>query len=635
MSYDNSGNFEPTMMSGARSSARLVVRQGPLSGQQFQLDKPSLIVGRAPECDIVLDDPEVSRNHSRFFWRNEQLYIEDLGSANGTLINGRPITGPYQLGASDSLEIGASLLAVLALPAASGSQPRAVIPPAHSPVPPSLPFTPQVAPRKNSTILWVLGGLLVVGLLLLAGGVAAYVWMNRQPAGAAPQVAIISPANGTQVALNTPLTVQATATDEQGVLRVELWVDGQLTGQQGSVAPQGDPLLLLSMPWTPTIPGSHVIEVRAFNADNMQSNAALVTLTALDPAAGAVAPTAPSTGVAVAASPTTPSEPVQPVATATPVTGGDTVPVSTATPLPSTTPEPQLQALSGVNVRLGPGTVYDVIGGLNQGDAVRPLGRSPQGDWWQIVYPSNSGGVGWVAGPYVQPNPSALNLPVVAAPPPPTSTPTATASSTPSPSPTASPSATSRPTATPTATGTPSSGNITFTADDTSLLPGQCTTLRWQVRNIKAYWVDDVAGVGDVGSKQICDPPGVTTHTLRVQKTDDSLVEYTVTVTVSAGGAIPAPNLLSPDNNKQFDYYPREVTFVWEPVAAPGTVQYTLLIEVDTGVWQTWETVVTGSTSYTMDNFAGANPGRWRVWVSSSAQGEGEKSAWRYFEFLR
>lgn len=627
MSYDNSSSFGPTRVGGSRATARLVVRQGPLNGQQFSLDRPSLIVGRAPDCDIVLDDPEVSRNHSRFFWRNDQLYVEDLGSANGTLINGRPIVGPHLLSAADSLEIGASLLAVPGLSAVPGSQPNPVVPASYSPAPQSLPFTPQAAPRKNNTVLWILGGLLVVALLLLAAGVAAFFLMNRQPAGTPPQVAIISPANGTQVMLNTPTTVQATATDEQGVLRVELWVDGLLVGQQPSVAPQGDPLLLLNLPWTPTIPGSHVLEVRAFNVNNVQSNTTLVTINALDTTTGAAA-VAPATEAAVVASPTATPEPVQPLATATPVTGSDTVPVATATSSPSPTPEPLLQVLSGVNVRLGPGTVYDIIGALNGGDVVRPLGRSPDGGWWQIVYPPNSGGVGWVAGAYVQPNPPALNLPVVAAPPPPTGTPTATAS------PTASPSATSRPTATPTATGTPPSANISFTADDTSLLPGQCTTLRWQVRNIKAYWIDDVAGVGDVGSKQICDPLGVTTHTLRVQKADDSLVEYTVTVTVSSV-SIPPPNLLVPENNKQFDYYPREVTFVWEPVAAAGTVQYTLLIEVDTGTWQTWETVVTGSTSYTMDNFAGANPGRWRVWVSSSAQGDGEKSVWRYFEFLR
>ncbi len=634
MSYDNSGSFGPTMVGGARASARLMVRQGPLSGQQFSLDMPSLIVGRAPECDIVLDDPEVSRNHSRFFWRSDQLYVEDLGSANGTLLNGRPLMGPHLLGASDSLEIGASLLVVSGLGAAApASQPNAVMPATYAPAPQSLPFTPKAASRKNSSVLWIVGGVLLLVLLLLAAGGIAFFLMGRQPATAAPQVAIIAPANGAQLALNTPITVQATATDAQGVLRVELWVDGLLMGQQASAAPQGDPLLLINLPWTPTIPGSHVLEVRAFNAANQQSDTTLVTLTAVDAAAGAPSPP-PATDVAAAPAPTTTAPPVQPVATATSSTsGGDTVPVSTATPLPSATPEPQLQTLSGVNVRSGPGTAYDVIGGLNTGDAVRPLGRSPDGGWWQIVYPPNSGGVGWVAGPYVQPNPAALNLPVVIPPPPPTATPTATASSTPSATATSRPTAT--PTATSTATGTPPSANISFTADDISLLPGQCTMLRWQARNVKAYWVDGIAGVGDTGSKEICDPPGVTTHVMRVQKNDDSLVEYTVTVTVSAATQVPAPNLMVPENNKQFDYYPREVTFVWEATTAPGAVQYTLQIEVDTGTWQDWQTVVTGNTSYTMENFAGANPGRWRVWVSISAQGEGEKSAWRYFEFLR
>ena len=140
--------------------------------------------------------------------------------------------------------------------------------------------------------------------------------------------------------------------------------------------------------------------------------------------------------------------------------------------------------------------------------------------------------------------------------------------------------------------------------------------------------------MGDEGSKQICDPPGVTTHVLRIQKTDDAFVEYTVTITVSDSNLEP-PKLVVPENNKDFDYYPREVTFVWEPVTGSGSMQYTLVIEVNTGVWQNWATVVTSNTSYTMENFAGANPGRWRVWASSSVAGDGEKSEWRYFRFLR
>lgn len=621
--FDDAG---ATMIDDPRSSARLLVEAGPWSGKSFSLDKPSQIVGRSPDCDIVLEDREVSRRHSRLFWRNSQLMIEDLGSANGTLVNGVPISAPHIVSTSDVIEIGASTVSVQGLAALPAVAPPRPAPAVASYSPPVQHYTPAPAARQSNNLLWILVGGLVLAVLIFLLAAAAFWYFNRTaPAGqtaSIPAVTIVSPPNGAQVPINQPVTVQATASDQQqGVVRIELWVDGALTSQQPSQAAGGEPMLLLNIPWTPTIPGNHVLEVRAFNAANQQNQTALVTIVAVAPTT-TTQPSPSATSVAQ----------VEPTATSTPVPtpqGSDTLPTATATvtpvpAAPTSTPQPSLRAVAGVNVREGPGTAYSVKGVLAEGQIVQPVGRSPDGGWWQILFPPGSGNLGWVSGAYVQANDQALNLPIVAPPPlPPTATFT--------------PSPTSVPTTAPTSTSPPLPADISFSVDDSDLNPGECTTIRWRVKNVKAYWVDDAPGVGDEGSRQVCDPVGVTTHVLRVLKMDDSVQEFTVVVNVGSGGSVPVPTLISPQNNKEFDYYPREVTFVWSSVSAPGSVTYNIEIEWYGGIsWQTYTRVQSlGSPTYTMDNFVGANPGRWRVWATSSILGDGPKSDWRYFKFLR
>jgi uncharacterized protein YraI len=70
-----------------------------------------------------------------------------------------------------------------------------------------------------------------------------------------------------------------------------------------------------------------------------------------------------------------------------------TPPMATVTGTPS---GPMVITSEQVNVRSGPGTDYDKIGVLVAGQRVPALGRSPGGDWIQIVYPGVEGGVGWV-----------------------------------------------------------------------------------------------------------------------------------------------------------------------------------------------------------------------------------------------
>lgn len=72
---------------------RLTVRRGPEEGQSFTLSENSITIGRDPMTDIVFRDPEVSRQHARLTRTNEGYEIQDLGSTNGTFVEGRRLAG--------------------------------------------------------------------------------------------------------------------------------------------------------------------------------------------------------------------------------------------------------------------------------------------------------------------------------------------------------------------------------------------------------------------------------------------------------------------------------------------------------------------------------------------------------------
>lgn len=70
------------------------------------------IVGRHPECRIRFNDPAVSRRHMRFILLNDRLLAEDLGSANGTLVNNAPLSDTRELNDGDEIRLGSRLLVV-------------------------------------------------------------------------------------------------------------------------------------------------------------------------------------------------------------------------------------------------------------------------------------------------------------------------------------------------------------------------------------------------------------------------------------------------------------------------------------------------------------------------------------------
>ncbi|HSB01023.1 MAG TPA: SH3 domain-containing protein, partial [Anaerolineales bacterium] len=105
-------------------------------------------------------------------------------------------------------------------------------------------------------------------------------------------------------------------------------------------------------------------------------------------------------------------------ATTTPTDTPTTAPVITDTVAPSATPcTPTAVANTAANVRSGPGTVYNIVGALNQNASAAVAGKSSDGTWWYIEFPAGAGGHAWISGSVVTASCIPAALVVVAAPP--------------------------------------------------------------------------------------------------------------------------------------------------------------------------------------------------------------------------
>jgi len=96
----------------AAPNYQLTMRSGPTPGKTYQLDQEETIVGRDLANDIAISDPEVSRRHARFMRKDENFLIEDLGSTNGTFLNGERISSPQQLRSGDVITLGENVVMV-------------------------------------------------------------------------------------------------------------------------------------------------------------------------------------------------------------------------------------------------------------------------------------------------------------------------------------------------------------------------------------------------------------------------------------------------------------------------------------------------------------------------------------------
>lgn len=93
-----------------RLARTLRVVEGPLSGQTVDLDGRPLLMGRAQDADLVLVDDYASGRHARLFPQGTRWFLEDLGSTNGTYVDGDPVTRALPVGPGTSVRIGKTVM---------------------------------------------------------------------------------------------------------------------------------------------------------------------------------------------------------------------------------------------------------------------------------------------------------------------------------------------------------------------------------------------------------------------------------------------------------------------------------------------------------------------------------------------
>jgi pSer/pThr/pTyr-binding forkhead associated (FHA) protein len=158
---------------------RLQFTAGPLAGHQVEVTSV-LVLGREA-ADLVIEDPQVSRRHASVRPAGDSLEIDDLGSLNGTWVNGARVTGKVRLAVGDQVRVGDSFFeveveveveaeatAVRAAPTEAGQAPAPAPPLAFSP-PPQRPARrrPTVATRRLTPTLLSFGTVIATAIALV------------------------------------------------------------------------------------------------------------------------------------------------------------------------------------------------------------------------------------------------------------------------------------------------------------------------------------------------------------------------------------------------------------------------------------------------------------------------------------
>ena len=154
---------------------RLQFTAGPLAGHRVEVTS-ALVLGREG-ADLVIEDPQVSRRHAAVRPAGDGLEIEDLGSLNGTWVNGARVTGKVRLALGDRVRVGDSSFeveveaegtAVRPAPTEAGQAPAPAPPLAFSP-PPQRPARrrPTVATRRLTPTLLSFGTVIATAIALV------------------------------------------------------------------------------------------------------------------------------------------------------------------------------------------------------------------------------------------------------------------------------------------------------------------------------------------------------------------------------------------------------------------------------------------------------------------------------------
>jgi len=176
------------------SQFQLVMRSGPTPGTTFLLEGDQLTIGRDSSNGVAINDAEISRRHSRLSFQGGKYVIEDLGSTNGTFVNGQRLAGPVVLKPGDVISLGEQIVLMYdainidpGATMASARKPVRVAPAAPAPAPSYAPAPASAAPpaaaparRSNSTLI-IIGAAALVSICLC---ISLFLYADADPTGA-------------------------------------------------------------------------------------------------------------------------------------------------------------------------------------------------------------------------------------------------------------------------------------------------------------------------------------------------------------------------------------------------------------------------------------------------------------------
>ena len=179
---------------------QFVMRSGPTPGVTFPLEGDQLTIGRDSTNGVAINDAEISRKHARLTFQGGKYVLEDLGSTNGSFVNGQRLAGPVVLKPGDVVSLGEQIVlmydAIAADAGATMAVPRRAVqqstpPPAYSstpnyPAPPPATYAASAPPTKKSNLTPVFIAVGVLLFLCICGGFfwwvdASYRWCTFFP----------------------------------------------------------------------------------------------------------------------------------------------------------------------------------------------------------------------------------------------------------------------------------------------------------------------------------------------------------------------------------------------------------------------------------------------------------------------
>lgn len=169
---------------------QLTMRSGPNPGTVYALESDQIIIGRDSSNEIPVNDAEVSRRHARLAFQGGKYVLDDMGSTNGTFVNGQRLTGPRVLKSGEVISLGEQIVfvyeAVDSDPGATMVSPRQVpeARPVTPPPPPPQSYAGQVpasqpeiaAAKKINPVPIAIG---VGALILICVCIAFLVWVDQ------------------------------------------------------------------------------------------------------------------------------------------------------------------------------------------------------------------------------------------------------------------------------------------------------------------------------------------------------------------------------------------------------------------------------------------------------------------------